>query len=227
MTGQPTLDQLAHAWIKATGHDSARAAWRPAGYNPDTGLLGVECRSSAHVDLLRLVEKNFIRRMNAALPEPMVQRVAPRLWTVRVLVTGSRSWGNHKTVADALLDAWHDTTQTISPEARFRVVHGDCPNGADALAKQWALDNGLDHEPHPADWSAPCDASCPPGHRKTSPRHGDYCPLAGHRRNQLMVSKRADLVLAFRRNNSRGTTDCIRRAKRAGIPVLIFEEHRG
>jgi hypothetical protein len=35
----------------------------------------------------------------------------------------------------------------------------------------------------------------------------------------------ADLVLAFRRNNSRGTTDCISRAKRAGIPVRILEDH--
>lgn len=227
MSSQPTVDQLAHAWMKATGHDSARTAWRPAGFNPATGILGVECRSSSHLTLLRLVEKNFIRRMNAALPEPMVQRIAVRLWTVRVLVTGSRSWDDHETVADALLDAWHDATQTISSEARFLVVHGDCPDGADTLAKQWALDNGLSDEPHPADWSAPCDATCPPGHRKTSTRHGDYCPLAGLRRNQLMVSMNADLVLAFRRNNSRGTTDCIRRAKRAGIPVQIFEEQHG
>lgn len=224
MTSQPTLEQLADAWIKATGHAGIRMAWRPAGFNPDTGVVGVECRSSSYLTLLRLSEQNLIRRMNAALPEPIVQRVAGRLWTVRVLVTGSRSWNDRETVADTLLDTWHDATQTISPEARFLVVHGDCPDGVDALAKQWALDNGLDHEAHPADWSAPCDTTCPPEHRKTSARHGEYCPLAGHRRNQLMVDKHADLVLAFHRNNSRGTADCIRRAKKAGIPVRILEE---
>jgi hypothetical protein len=39
-----------------------------------------------------------------------------------------------------------------------------------------------------------------------------------------MVDMGIDLVLAFSRNNSRGTSDCIKRAKTAGIPTLIFEE---
>lgn len=219
MNDPATREQLAKAWLKATGHEGIRMSWRPAGFNPDTGVIGVECRDSSYLTLLRLAEKNLIRRMNTALPEPIVQRVAGRLWTVRVLVTGSRSWRDRETLADALLGTWHDGTQVISAEAQFLVVHGDCPDGADALAKQWAIDNGLNHEAHPADWSAPCDATCPPEHRKVSSRNGEYCPLAGHRRNQLMVDMSADLVLAFHRNGSRGTADCIRRATTAGIPV--------
>lgn len=223
MTNQTTLEQLADAWIKATGHEGIRTAWRPAGFNPATGVIGVECRNSAYLRLLRLTEQNLIRRMNAALPEPIIKRAVGRLWTVRVLVTGSRSWRDRETLADALLDAWYDATQVVSSETGFVIVHGDCPDGADALAKQWALDNDLSHEPHAADWSAPCDATCP-NHRKTSDRHGEYCPMAGHRRNQLMVDLGADLVLAFHRNSSRGTADCINRARRAGIPVRVLEE---
>ncbi|MFJ8727729.1 DUF2493 domain-containing protein [Streptomyces sp. NPDC093269] len=226
MTDRSLYDHLANAWIKAT-HAAIRESWRPAGFDPKTGTIGVECRNHAYLVLLKAAGPNLIRRMNAALPEPLVKAVSANLWQVRVLVTGSRTWADRQAIADALLDAWHDATQTISPDVRFIVVHGDCPQGADRIAKQWAMDNGLAHEPHPADWSAPCTDACSPNasHRKTSRRHGDYCPMAGHNRNQRMVDRGADLVLAFHRNNSSGTADCIRRARRAGIPVHIVEDH--
>jgi hypothetical protein len=221
-------DELAAAWIKATGPDAIRDSWHVAWFDEKTGTIGVDCRNHSYLRLLRVVGPNVIRRMNAALPKPLIKSISGRLQCVRVLVTGSRSWNDREAVANALLDAWHDAVQLVSPEARFIVVHGDCPQGADAIAKQWALDNDLIHEPHPADWSAPCPDNClTTPHRKTSPKHGEYCPLAGHRRNQFMVDIGADLVLAFHRNNSRGTADCISRAKKAGIPVRILEEQHG
>jgi hypothetical protein len=175
---------------------------------------------------MRLVESSLAEKLNRELPKPIIRRVIGAMQEVHVLVTGSRTWDDQQAVADALLDAWHDATQLVSEQVQFTVVHGDCPTGADAVAKQWAIDNGVFQVAVPADWAAPCTEQCPPtSHRKTSSKRGDYCPLAGHHRNQLMVDMGADLVLAFRRNNSRGTTDCISRAKRAGIPVRILEDH--
>lgn len=98
------------------------------------------------------------------------------------------------------------------------VTHGTA-EGADELADLWALGHDLPRDPHPADWTGPCAPNCPPGHRR--PRRGtDYCPLAGHRRNQHMVDLSPDLCVAFHHANSRGTADAIRRVTAAGIPVL-------
>lgn len=76
------------------------------------------------------------------------------------------------------------------------IVHGDC-SGADRLAKEAAKDLRLKHAPFPADWSLG---------RK-----------AGPMRNQEMIDAGADLVIAF--PGGSGTRDCVRRAKKAGIPV--------
>jgi predicted polyphosphate/ATP-dependent NAD kinase len=76
------------------------------------------------------------------------------------------------------------------------IVHGDCP-GADRLADREARDLGLTVEPHPADWS--------------------QGPKAGPIRNQKMIDAGADLVIAFA--GGTGTADCVRRARKAGIPV--------
>lgn len=136
--------------------------------------------------------------------------------TARILITGSRSWPDPQMLADALMDAWHDATQL--GYQRIVTVHGGA-DGADTLARLWAEGHGLEHEQYNADWSGPCPADCPPGHRRQRARSGDYCPTAGHRRNQHMVDQGADLCIAFHHNNSTGTADCMRRAAAAGIPV--------
>lgn len=134
--------------------------------------------------------------------------------TYRILITGSRTWSNEQSIRDALANI----ISQHGPE-NVTVVHGACPQGADALADRiasaWA---GVTVERHPADWAAPCSTLCRT-HRR---RRGDgttYCPAAGINRNQHMVDLGADLCLAFIKDNSRGATDCARRAARAGIPV--------
>lgn len=134
----------------------------------------------------------------------------------RILITGSRSWPDPQVLADTLMDAWHDATQ--NGHQRIVIVHGGA-DGADTLARLWAEGHGLEHEQHDAPWASPCPAACSPGHRKKRARGGDYCPTAGHRRNQHMVDQGADLCIAFHHNNSTGTADAIRRATAAGIPV--------
>jgi hypothetical protein len=74
------------------------------------------------------------------------------------------------------------------------------------------LADGLWLETYPADWN-------------NRPRH-----LAGPERNQLMLDKGADHVIAFFSagkvygpDERGGTNDMVRRAHRAGVPVDIYE----
>jgi len=83
------------------------------------------------------------------------------------------------------------------------LVHGDASRGADRMARDFAQAMWwLQEEAHPADWSW-------------------GSPTAGHERNQAMVDLGADVCLAFIQGESRGTRDCIKRARQAGIPVIV------
>lgn len=124
--------------------------------------------------------------------------------TFRVLVTGSRSWGDRTAVWTAL-----DRVAVEHPQAQVVVIHGDA-SGADKLAVEWVDNVRAQDEPHPPDYSA----------------HGAIAPLV---RNGEMVVAGADLCLTFinecpcpRRKKPHGThgsVDCATKAARAGIPV--------
>jgi hypothetical protein len=83
------------------------------------------------------------------------------------------------------------------------VVHGGCPTGADALAQEWANLSGIPVERHPAQWRA----------------NGIYNPQAGLLRNATMVKRKADVCIAFIKDNSRGASHCANLAEQAGIPT--------
>lgn len=117
----------------------------------------------------------------------------------RVLVTGSRDWGDQDAIVGALRQIRRDI------EGRpIVVVHGDCPTGADAIAsylvKRAAPTFGLTEEPHRAEDFGPW-------------------PRCGPIRNRHMVTLGADICLAFIKDGSRGATHCAELAERAGIPV--------
>lgn len=121
---------------------------------------------------------------------------------MRILITGSRNWAAEATIASALQQVWAEAGRP----KQVTVIHGACPyGGADALAAQAARQYGWDVEEHAADWR----------------RHGRR---AGPMRNQAMVDAGADVTLAFPLANSRGTWDCVRRARAAGIPVHVVPE---
>jgi hypothetical protein len=80
------------------------------------------------------------------------------------------------------------------------VVHGACPQGADAIADREARVLGLQVERHPAQWET-------------------YGKRAGYVRNAAMVELGADLCFAFVRNGSPGASMCANLAERADIPV--------
>lgn len=116
---------------------------------------------------------------------------------MRVLITGSRDWVAVRPIF-AALDRLHQH------DPHLVIVHG-AGSGADRIAKLWAIQQGVPYEPHPADW-------------------GRYGKAAGPIRNQQMVALGADLCLAFPLPQSRGTYDCMRRAREAGIPVHDYSE---
>ena len=115
----------------------------------------------------------------------------------RVLVTGSRSWDDATTLRAALDE------RTARYGARLVVVHGHCPDGADAHADAWAVAHGVRVERWPADWRT-------------------LGKSAGFRRNQAMVDSRPAECLAFIRDGSRGATHCATAAERAGIPTTRY-----
>ena len=111
----------------------------------------------------------------------------------RILVTGSRDWGDVQTLENALAAYVGDEVTLVS---------GACPTGADLLAEVFAKRAGWEVERHPADWDKRGKA-------------------AGPLRNQEMVDLGADVCVAFPLGESRGTRDCMSRAEGAGIPVRV------
>jgi hypothetical protein len=151
--------------------------------------------------------------------------------TVRILAFGSRGWADLRAVDRVLLDSWHDATQ-LGYEA-IEVVEGTAP-GADDSCGAWAERHrvhGVRHRPVAADWDGPCRPACRPGHRRSRPAGGTWCPSAGGYRNQDMVNLRPAAAVMFilpctrpgcrRRqpHDSHGSADCRRRCLVAGVPV--------
>lgn len=132
----------------------------------------------------------------------------------RILITGARSWKDYELLRGTIIGiiqsrGWADEKVVI--------VHGDCPNGADAMAKAFVTNlhsSLVTKEDNPADWSK-------------NPRS------AGHIRNGVMVRKGAEVCIAFtmpcEKNNcpkgkhphiTHGTADCVKKARAAHIEVI-------
>jgi hypothetical protein len=123
----------------------------------------------------------------------------------RILVTGSRDWTDWGVIYRALVQAWDE----VQRDGRAVLVQGECHlGGADLIAKQIWESWGLPVESHPAEMG-------PDGH------------VLGPKRNAHMVSLGADLCLAFPLPSSRGTRNCMRLAREAGIPVRVIPPGTG
>lgn len=124
---------------------------------------------------------------------------------MRLILTGSRTWDDARTIRQALDSFAAGLAEGGVP--LLTVVHGAAPRGADEIGDQWVRfhrgDPVVTAERHPALW------------RKFGKR-------AGIVRNELMISKGADIVLAFVRDNSPGATHCAELAMEVGIPMCLW-----
>jgi hypothetical protein len=145
------------------------------------------------------------------MPKP-VSRFTDR-GPVRLLVTGSRTWTDRQAINDCLSLA----QEYWASEQGIVIIHGKCPEGADLMAHEWAVANGVEEEPHPANWKV--------GGRS-----------AGMTRNSEMVALGADMCIAFikpcsgtkckrrDKHGSHGSSHCASEARHAGIPVWFVRE---
>lgn len=117
---------------------------------------------------------------------------------MRLVVTGSR-FGF--VGLEQWLDRW--VKKYGAPEL---VILGDA-RGVDAQAREWAIKHGYTYIVHVADWQT----------------HGKS---AGPVRNQKMIDMAniGDWCVAFPKGESKGTYDCIRRAKQRGLFTFIPQE---
>lgn len=114
--------------------------------------------------------------------------------TMKVLVCGDRNWINKEIIRKRLLE--------LSPNAI--IIEGGC-NGADLLAREIALDIGLEVVEFPAAWKK-------------------YGKVAGPTRNLMMLNVKPHLVIAFHNNpeSSKGTKHTTTEARKRGIEVEVI-----
>ncbi len=138
---------------------------------------------------------------------------------MRILITGSRKWRDYDAIARAITVAISDLIKQYPDDNIVTIVHGDCPEGADAYADEFAnkISRLMLHprektnkqyivkvEKHPAEWDK-------------------YGKSAGPKRNEQMVNAGADICLAFNKNNSPGTSGTIKLVEKAGIELREYK----
>lgn len=142
--------------------------------------------------------------------------------TLRILVTGSRSWSDRAAIRRALEATLEQCAgDCFEDVSEVTVVHG-AARGADRIAGEVAAELGYTVEDHPVtstDWFAPCQPACKPSHRRSGRNGRAICPAAGNYRNLRMIRLGADICLAFPLGPSSGTRQCMAAAKAAGIHV--------
>lgn len=111
---------------------------------------------------------------------------------MRVLITGGRDFSD-RALLNKVLERLH------AQHAFTVLIHGDA-SGADRLSGEWAASKGIQVEARPADWK----------------KHGR---AAGPIRNSQMLDEKPELVIAF--PGGKGTADMVRKAKQAGLEVVM------
>lgn len=121
---------------------------------------------------------------------------------MRLLVCGSRDYRDRNRL--------NRTLDGVAGEWKIDLVIEGEATGADTLARQWAASLHLPVAKYPADWT--------------------QGPKAGPERNKKMLAEgKPDLVVAFvtadkTLTRSRGTYDMVKRARIAGVRVIVVGE---
>ena len=113
---------------------------------------------------------------------------------MKVVVCGCRDWDNKKIIHKRLFELPSNTI----------VIEGGC-KGADLLAREVALEIGLEVVEFPAAWKK-------------------YGKAAGPTRNIKMLNTKPCLVIAFHNNlkSSKGTKHTVTEARKRGIEVEVI-----
>jgi hypothetical protein len=117
---------------------------------------------------------------------------------IRVVVAGSR-FSKDKEFVWASLDLIHAERNIV------RLAHGDC-DGADKLARDWAISRGIDVRGYPVDW-------------RQFPFGDPRQRALGPQRNALMLkTEHPDLVITF--PGGKGTRNLLKQAEQLGLNIL-------
>jgi hypothetical protein len=114
----------------------------------------------------------------------------------RLMITGSRTWDDKEVIVHELL--------FIAKKYKNVVLVSGHATGADRLAEQVAVDLGWVVEIHEPDWSVG--------------------KSAGYKRNTTMLETGVQAVIAFHKDESKGTADAIKKAKERNIPTRVLTE---
>lgn len=114
----------------------------------------------------------------------------------RLMVTGSRTWDDKEVIVHEL--------QFIAKKYKNVVLVSGHAIGADRLAEEVAVGLGWVVEIHEPDWSLGASA--------------------GYKRNSTMLDTGVQSVLAFHKDESKGTADAIRKAKDRKVPTRVLKE---
>jgi hypothetical protein len=115
--------------------------------------------------------------------------------TTKIIIAGGRDYTGY----DRMVKVLRAFTRDIKD---LQLVSGDCPTGADALAKVYAEECQIDFAEFEADWKT----------------HGD---AAGPIRNSKMAQY-SHALIAFWDMKSPGTDSMIKQARKVGIPIMII-----
>jgi hypothetical protein len=149
--------------------------------------------------------------------------------TTTIIVSGTRAAtaARHTLIVAANLgDAYARIPLRDRPApSGMRLVHGDA-GGLDRLARDIVLGWGWEAIPVPAEWEE-CGDDCPArAHRRVRRDGVGYCPLAGPRRNRVMVDRYGPGALgllgfpAVGSAGRSGTWDCLHYAADQRVPIL-------
>jgi predicted Rossmann fold nucleotide-binding protein DprA/Smf involved in DNA uptake len=135
---------------------------------------------------------------------------------MKVGIVGSRSYNNSGRIR-AVIEKYVGKYGAEN----LSIVSGGCPDGADALAKNLALEMGLDYQ------------EFPPAHSK----HNSYCVLPPENYNKPyqvgnffkrngQIAEYVDHLIAFVVHGikANGTMDTVRRANKFDKQVLVLED---
>ena len=125
------------------------------------------------------------------MSNPNMKMVEEKQVVGRVIIAGSRHINSYDEVYKALAENNIKPTVILSGGAK----------GVDTIGENYATNNGIDIEKYPADWG----------------KHGRS---AGPIRNAQMVAN-ADIAVFVWDGKSRGTKDCISKARMAGLKVFV------